>query len=156
MITIQIVDSLEYLQSIGFVHRDLKDENVVIDNKYNVKLIDFGSCSRIPAEGDTEQYFDRFNGTLHFAAPEILQGQFYRGPEADVWALGVLLYTIIFGENPFPNPEDVVRRNIKFPEEPRGAVSLMGQMLMNDPTQRYTLAQVKSDPWLQDAVNPLL
>jgi serine/threonine protein kinase len=129
LIFLQIVNAVEYLHSLGFVHRDLKDEvrpillndllqNVVIDEKYNVKLIDFGSTTRMPAADDCANYFSLFNGTLHFAAPEILQGNTYRGPEAEVWALGVLLYTLMYGENPFQTPEDIVDMKIRYPSKP--------------------------------------
>jgi serine/threonine protein kinase len=79
-----------------------------------VKLIDFGSTSRIPELGKKDSYFDRFNGTLHFASPEILKGNNYRGPEAEVWALGVLLYTLIYGENPFQEPQQILNPIVSF------------------------------------------
>ena len=74
--------------------------------KYEIKLIDFGSASYIPTE--REKYFTRYNGTPHFASPEIAQGTPYQGPQAEVWTLGVLLYTIIFGENPFQDKNDIL------------------------------------------------
>lgn len=93
------------MHSRNLVHRDLKDENVVIDCDYNVKLIDFGSTSTIPDK--KADYFTKFNGTAHFASPEIVKGLSYRGPEAEIWALGVVLHTIIYGENPFHSPDDI-------------------------------------------------
>ena len=103
----QIALAVEYLMNQGFVHRDLKDENVVIDRFYHVKLIDFGSASRIPSH--PKDYFTKFNGTAHFASPEVAKGMAYRGPEAEIWALGVLLYTLIFGENPFQTKADIIK-----------------------------------------------
>jgi serine/threonine protein kinase len=65
----------------------------VIDDNYHVKLIDFGSAAVEP-RGNPNYLWDRFMGTVQFAAPEILRGEKFRGRPADVWALGVLLYTV--------------------------------------------------------------
>lgn len=113
----QIVLACEYLQNLNMVHRDIKDEvfnqsynslaqNIVVNAKYEIKLIDFGSASSIPSH--RENFFTRYNGTPHFASPEIAQGCPYQGPQAEVWTLGVLLYTIIFGENPFQDKNDIL------------------------------------------------
>ena len=77
----------------------------MVDQNYDLKLVDFGSASYIPA--DTSKFFTRYNGTPHFASPEIVDGYAYRGPEAEVWTMGVLLYTIVFGENPFQDKYDI-------------------------------------------------
>jgi serine/threonine protein kinase len=61
----------------------LKDENVVVDSDYNIKLIDFGSASLVPR--DKSDYFTKYNGTALYAAPEIVRGNTYRGPEAEIW-----------------------------------------------------------------------
>jgi serine/threonine protein kinase len=110
----QIIMAIEYMHKNGVVHRDIKDENVVVDASYKVKLIDFGSASEIPHR--EEEYFTKFNGTAHFASPEVAKGYPYRGPESEIWylrfnarALGVLLYTIVFGENPFQHNEDIIQ-----------------------------------------------
>ena len=148
-IFVGILRAVQYMHRIGFVHRDLKDENVVIDQEYNVKLIDCGSTSRIPTVVD--QYFDRFNGTLHFASPEILRGNSYKGPEAEIWALGVLLYTIIYGENPFRNPEDILRGEMSFfGRENCLYVDLLKKIFVADPSQRITLENITSHPWLAE------
>lgn len=89
----QIASAVSYLHSKGVVHRDLKDENIVINQNYKVKLIDFGAAAVEP-RGNPNHLWDRFMGTVQFASPEILRGEKYRGRPADVWALGVLLYTV--------------------------------------------------------------
>lgn len=66
--------------------RDVKDENIVIDKNYNVKLVDFGAAAFIPT-GD-KRLFTTFHGTVQYCPPEIIRQEKYRGPEAEVWALG--------------------------------------------------------------------
>ncbi|KAJ3118895.1 hypothetical protein HDU96_006546 [Phlyctochytrium bullatum] len=91
----QIVDAVLYMHVKGYVHRDIKDENVIIDDSLRVKLIDFGTARPIPTS--QADYFDDLCGTLVYSAPEVLAGQRYRGPEADVWSLGVLLFILVVG-----------------------------------------------------------
>ncbi|KAJ3000866.1 hypothetical protein HDV02_002329 [Globomyces sp. JEL0801] len=78
----QVVLACEYLFDKKLVHRDIKDENICVNERYVVKLIDFGSSSKIPQKKD--EYFKRYNGTPHFAAPEIVRGKPYQGPQAEV------------------------------------------------------------------------
>ncbi|GAA5821066.1 hypothetical protein JCM10212_003099 [Sporobolomyces blumeae] len=101
----QVADALAFLHEHSIVHRDIKDENVVLDPNGNVRLIDFGSAAYVK-EG---RVFDTFSGTLDFAAPEVLKGARYSGREQDVWALGVLGYVLICGECPFWSPEEAMR-----------------------------------------------
>ncbi|KAJ3378929.1 hypothetical protein HDU84_007170 [Entophlyctis sp. JEL0112] len=95
----QVAEAVKYLHSKGFVHRDIKDENVIIDNSMRVKLVDFGAAMSIPR--DKVDYFTDFVGTMTYAPPEccpiVKDGQIepYRGPEQDVWSLGVLLFVLL-------------------------------------------------------------
>jgi hypothetical protein len=104
----QIVDAVHYLDShLDVVHGDIKDEKIIISSDLNVKLIDFGSAVILPPKqhGDREPiYFDRFYGTMNFASPEILKGNSYQAEPAEMWSLGVLLFTILTGEVPFTDP----------------------------------------------------
>jgi len=92
----QIADALCFLHSKGIVHRDIKDENVVIGPGGRCVLIDFGSSGLVKKGG-----WDTFSGTLDYAGPEILRGERYEGKEQDVWAFGVVAYVMIVGECPF-------------------------------------------------------
>ncbi|KAK5243649.1 serine/threonine protein kinase, partial [Exophiala xenobiotica] len=90
----QVVDAIHHLHTKALVvHRDIKDENVVLDGEGRIKLIDFGSAAYIK-----NGPFDVFVGTIDYAAPEVLQGKSYGGKEQDVWALGILLYTTAYKE----------------------------------------------------------
>ncbi|KAG0248011.1 hypothetical protein BG011_000632 [Mortierella polycephala] len=106
MIFKQIIDCVDYLNSRGICHRDIKDENIVINNDFTVKLIDFGSAVIIPKPQG--KLFDRFYGTINYASPEILNGEKYRAEPAEIWSLGILLYTILYGEVPFNDPVQAI------------------------------------------------
>ncbi|CCM01949.1 uncharacterized protein FIBRA_04022 [Fibroporia radiculosa] len=92
----QIADAMCFLHSKGIVHRDIKDENVVLGPAGKCVLIDFGSSGLVKKSG-----WDTFSGTLDYAGPEILRGERYFGKEQDVWAFGVVAYVMLVGECPF-------------------------------------------------------
>ncbi|KAJ3008722.1 hypothetical protein HKX48_008381 [Thoreauomyces humboldtii] len=151
-IFIQITSALSYLHSHGIVHRDLKDENIVIDANLDVKLIDFGSAA-FETVHNKKASFDRFQGTLHYASPEILAGKKYRGKPSDIWALGVLLYTMLFGECPFRNSDEACDGPYKRPrvDVSRSCLRLVDWMLEKDPTRRPTAEEVLEHTWTQRA-----
>jgi protein-serine/threonine kinase len=98
----QLSDALRFLHANGVVHRDIKDENVVLDGQGHCQLIDFGSA----AHWRPGRKWDTFSGTLDYASPEILRGEMYSGKEQDVWALGVVGYVLICGETPFLSADE--------------------------------------------------
>ena len=92
----ELGEGISYLHSLGIIHRDIKPENILITNKNEVKIIDFGLSKII---GNSEKTNEAF-GTLNYAAPEILLRIPY-GKEIDIWALGVLLFYMLSGRYPF-------------------------------------------------------
>lgn len=92
-----------------------KDENIIIDDKFHVKLIDFGSATYYVPVSDASnspkerKLFSTFYGTVEYCAPEVLIGEKYAGPELEMWSLGVLLYVLLFGEHPFYDIEETIR-----------------------------------------------
>ncbi|KIW74027.1 hypothetical protein, variant [Phialophora macrospora] len=144
----QVVDAIHHLHTKAFVvHRDIKDENVVLDGEGRIKLIDFGSAAYIK-----NGPFDVFVGTIDYAAPEVLQGRPYGGKEQDVWALGILLYTIAYKENPFYNLDEILDHPLRVPFLPfsEGCLELIRKMLDRDLEARATIQEVLDDPWLED------
>lgn len=117
-IFVQLYDVVRYLAEQNIVHRDLKDENVVVDADYRIKIIDFGSASLIPRLSvDSEGWFEKFNGTLAFAPPEVVRGLRYKGSESEAWTLGILLFTMAFRHSPFPDSQAILYGRLDFPFE---------------------------------------
>lgn len=103
----QLSSSLVFLHEHGMVHRDIKDENVILDGaQLHAQLIDFGSAAH--RSRSLRKRFDTFSGTLEYAAAEILRGESYDGPAQDMWAWGVVLYVLLCGECPFWNGEEAL------------------------------------------------
>ncbi|NXF84681.1 MELK kinase, partial [Eubucco bourcierii] len=91
----QIVSAVAYVHNQGYAHRDLKPENLLIDVDHNLKLIDFGLCAK--PKGGLDYRLNTCCGSPAYAAPELIQGKAYIGSEADIWSMGVLLYTLLCG-----------------------------------------------------------
>ena len=165
-IFLQVVAALHHLHTKALVvHRDIKDENIILDGETNVKLIDFGSAAYIK-----NGPFDVFVGTigklclfsfwfwnsmliviLDYAAPEVLQGKSYRGREQDIWALGILLYTLVYKENPFYSIDEILDHELRIPWiMSENSIDLIKAMLDRDVDRRMTISQVREHPWCRE------
>ena len=101
----QLVQCARDLDQSGIVHRDLKDENVLINPlTLEVKLIDFGCAT----EADQNSTFKIASGTPEFFPPEVFTKNEYRAEPSTSWALGTLLYVIVIGDIPFEKSENIV------------------------------------------------
>lgn len=99
-IFVQITHALDYLHGCGIAHGDLKDENILIDAKFAIRLADFGSC--LPTTPSITTPPHRYLGTLQFAPPEVhAANEAIDAAACDVWAAGMLLFLLVTGEN-FP------------------------------------------------------
>ncbi|XP_062374700.1 PAS domain-containing serine/threonine-protein kinase [Sardina pilchardus] len=146
----QLVAAVSYLRQKGILHRDIKDENIIINQSFYIKLIDFGSAT-VMAPG---KLFYAFCGTLEYCSPEVLQGNPYEGPELEMWSLGVLLYTLLFSENPFCSVEETLEAKLKPPFPLSSGLSgVLEGLLQPQPGLRTTLEELLGEPWLRQPIN---
>uniref|UniRef100_A0A182Q960 Protein kinase domain-containing protein n=1 Tax=Anopheles farauti TaxID=69004 RepID=A0A182Q960_9DIPT len=147
----QIANAVDYLHSLNILHRDIKDENIIIDQHFHVKLIDFGSATFMQ-EG---KLFSTFYGTTEYCSPEVLAGNKYAGPELEMWSLGVTLYVLMFFENPFLDIEETLKSELIIPQEisPELEYVLLA-LLDKNPKTRITMKQLICTEWLSQEINP--
>ncbi|XP_048861051.1 PAS domain-containing serine/threonine-protein kinase isoform X2 [Brienomyrus brachyistius] len=146
----QLVAAVSYLRDRNILHRDIKDENIIIDTCFHIRLIDFGSATFL----QPGKLFHVFCGTLEYCSPEVLLGNPYEGPELEMWSLGVLLYTLLFGENPFCEVEEALKAQLCPPFSISEELYLLLSGLLDpDPVERTTLQELLLVPWLRQPIN---
>ena len=148
----QIISGLEYCHTHMVVHRDLKPENLLLDSTSNIKIADFG-LSNIMKDGE---FLSTSCGSPNYAAPEVISGNLYAGPEVDVWSCGVILYALLCGSLPFddesiPNLFKKIKLGIyTMPGHlTRDARDLIPSMLSVNPMKRVTIAEIREKAWFK-------
>ncbi|XP_072276750.1 NUAK family SNF1-like kinase 1 [Pyxicephalus adspersus] len=146
----QIVSAVHYCHKNEIVHRDIKLENILLDENLNVKLADFGLSNLYYKN----QVLETYCGSPLYASPEIVKGLPYHGPEVDCWALGVLLYALIYGSMPFDNSNyktlagQIGSGQYRQPPHLSGACGLIDWMLTVNPARRATIEDIANHWWV--------
>lgn len=155
----QLVSAVEHLHRAGVVHRDLKIENLLLDEDNNIKLIDFGlsNCAGILGHSDP---FSTQCGSPAYAAPELLARKKY-GPKIDVWSIGVNMYAMLTGTLPFTvepfSLRALYQKMVDKEMNPlptqlsTGAVSFLRSLLEPDPVKRPNIQQALANRWLHES-----
>ncbi|XP_077980934.1 5'-AMP-activated protein kinase catalytic subunit alpha-2-like [Glandiceps talaboti] len=149
----QIISGVDYCHRHMIVHRDLKPENLLLDQNMHVKIADFG-LSNMMTDGE---FLRTSCGSPNYAAPEVISGKLYAGPEVDVWSCGVILYALLCGTLPFDDEHvPTLFRKIKagvftIPDHisKSPVVSLLTHMLQVDPLKRATIKEIRDHEWFQ-------
>uniref|UniRef100_W5MZI1 5'-AMP-activated protein kinase catalytic subunit alpha-1 n=1 Tax=Lepisosteus oculatus TaxID=7918 RepID=W5MZI1_LEPOC len=148
----QIISAVDYCHRHMVVHRDLKPENVLLDAQMNAKIADFG-LSNMMSDGE---FLRTSCGSPNYAAPEVISGRLYAGPEVDIWSSGVILYALLCGTLPFdddhvPTLFKKICDGIFYTPQylNPSVISLLKHMLQVDPMKRATIKDIREDEWFK-------
>ncbi|EWC43543.1 hypothetical protein DRE_01430 [Drechslerella stenobrocha 248] len=162
----QLLAGTEFIHSKGVAHRDVKPENILLDSNGNLKIADFGFATLYKHKGKVKTS-TQLVGSPPYVAPEVSQGIGYVGDLVDIWSCGVVLFVLLTGNTPWDEPTN---RSAEFLEykstggratyEPWNLIaeevlSLIRGMMAVNPTERYTISDIKKHPWYTTP-NPIM
>jgi len=138
-----VVQTVIHCRNSGVLHRDIKDENILVDMKtYDIKLIDFGSGCEHNYHEEPEKVFKEFRGTRVYSPPEwILDGE-YQADKLTVWSLGILLYDMLCGDIPYTTDQEICSGKLFWPAQlslSPSARDLIARCLTVDHRKRISL-----------------
>jgi serine/threonine protein kinase len=156
----QLLNAVAYLHDLGYIHRDIKPDNILFDHEGHVKLCDLGSAIGIE---DAKKDKSRA-GTVQYRPPEVLRADPKWTEKADVWAAGLIIYTVTRSAFPFPSPVSGTdqTRSEKMLEFVSGGIynfnkddsspftDFIQRALHVDPKQRSTAKELLGHPWIAD------
>lgn len=149
----QLISAIDYLSKFGVSHRDIKLDNILVqDNK--IKLIDFGLSNRFDPK--TNSLLSTSCGSPSYAAPEIILGEKYDGVISDLWSCGVVLYALVCAHLPFEATsenelfEKIVTGQFKMHKyiSPK-LQDLLNRILVTNPNKRITLSSLKNHSFIR-------
>ena len=142
---------MKYCHTEGIIHRDIKLENILINEKGEIKICDFGISKRI----NKDELLKDCCGTPAYIAPEVLEADPYDGYMADMWSVGIVLYTMLYGKFPFRAKEEnelkekILDGNFELDESiSLEARSLISRLLNQIPVLRPSIEEVFEDRWM--------
>ncbi|CAG9327340.1 unnamed protein product [Blepharisma stoltei] len=150
----KIFTAVNHLHNINICHRDIKPENFLVsskDNDADIKMIDFGMSAKFGGEE-----MNTIVGTPYYLAPEVLRGSY--GLECDVWSLGVVMFFLLVGQQPFKGDslneifQKIVKADFDFSDPSWEIISdeakiLISKMLIVNPDYRISLQDALSHEW---------
>ena len=151
----QLLSGLKYIHTQKFVvHRDIKLDNILLDQSGRIKICDFGVSKQVKSEKErmTEQC-----GTPAYIAPEIISEQGYKGFKSDMWSAGVCLYVMLVGTVPFRagSMKELHKMIMKGKYDFQGetvsaqAKDLLSKLMCGNVKKRFSAEEALKHPWLQ-------
>ncbi|KAL3859711.1 hypothetical protein ACJMK2_009915 [Sinanodonta woodiana] len=154
----QLYDGIAYLHDRNTAHRDIKCENLLLDQHFILKVSDFGFSKQVlKAKSGTVALSETYCGSYAYAAPELLKGIAYNVFLSDVWSMGVVLYTMVYGLLPFDDSDHKklvkqVQSTVKFPSTPfvsSRCPKIILKMLAKHKV-RVNLKKLAQDEWFKE------
>jgi len=147
---IQVLATVIQLHEVGVVHRDIKDENILLDTRTGtLKLIDFGSGALLK-----NGPYTTYEGTRVYAPPECVELRCYRAVPATVWSLGILLYDLLTGDLPFSTDYEIARGTLTFRRPVSAeAEDLIKRCLSYEAYRRPSFSDIVRHPFLTGEAN---
>jgi len=143
----QVLDIVVQCHARGVLHRDIKDENLLIDlTTHQIKLIDFGSGTHLH-----DGVYTDFEGTRVYSPPEWIKYRKYKADGLTVWSLGILLYDMLCGDVPFETDQQICDGTISWQEDIKVspmAKDLIQKCLNSNPEQRLSIREIRCHPWV--------
>ncbi|CAG9798671.1 unnamed protein product [Chironomus riparius] len=150
----QVSLAVQHMHHLGYVHRDIKAENILVQSDEHYKLCDFGFSTQITSSQD---YLNTFCGSPPYAAPELFKDEQYLASPVDIWSLGILLFFILTGSMPFSAPSIPQLRTTILKGEYQlpgilspSCVKLIQNTLLHNPLHRPSIDQILRCEWLQN------
>lgn len=152
-----MIEALDYMHGLRCVHRDLKLENILVDDNLDLKIADFGfACYK------SIDNLKSYRGTMTYMAPEIKEGKVYNGTQVDLFSVGVILFIIVQGIFPFKEARKeeyfynllMTGQISTYFEKVNGQnlsadfKDLILRLFSFDGNKRYTIEEIKSHPWM--------
>jgi 5'-AMP-activated protein kinase catalytic alpha subunit len=148
----QIISGIEYMHEMGIAHRDLKLENILLNYKKDIKIIDFGLSNRY--DRDTDELLHSSCGSPCYAAPEMIKGLDYHGINTDIWSSGIILYLMLCKKFPFNDKNNsklyqkILSGKFVIPNYlSNEAKDLIINLLKVNPKERIKMNGIKDHPW---------